>query len=405
MLNFRKSTLILYVFFMMHCSPTINNCLCQWVPVTQGMGNLNIYSLTCSGSNIFAGTLGHGVYLSSNTGTNWIHIGLDSQNVRSLIVSGKNIFAGTQANGIYLSSDEGTNWTQTQIDNQVVLSFGINGNNIFAGTVANGVYLSLDNGSNWMQSTLDNQNIYSIAVQGGSIFAGTVNGFKLSTDNCISWAQTSLISRNVISSAQNGNVIFAGTYIYGVYLSSDEGNTWIQSSLNDQHVYSLAVSGDNVFAGTHSPPFSFYFSPDNGVSWTGRSEGLINPMNITALCVMNNYIFAGTDGHGVYKRPLSELTGITTISNEVPDKFILSQNYPNPFNPSTKIKFSIPNSQNTTLKIYDALGKELETLVNEHLSAGYYETDWDASNYPSGFYFYTLNSEKFSKTKKMFFLK
>ncbi len=93
--------------------------------------------------------------------------------------------------------------------------------------------------------------------------------------------------------------------------------------------------------------------------------------------------------------------GITPISNEIPKTFSLSQNYPNPFNPSTKINFSVPLfSQGgvsrrdgvVSLKIYNALGKEMETLVNENLKPGLYEVTWNASNYPSGVYFYKLSA-------------
>lgn len=84
------------------------------------------------------------------------------------------------------------------------------------------------------------------------------------------------------------------------------------------------------------------------------------------------------------------------LSNEgIPEGFCLDQNYPNPFNPSTKIKFSLPSKKNgekfyTTLKIYDAMGKKIETIVNEYLQPGYYEVNWIADNFPSGVYYYRI---------------
>ncbi len=86
-------------------------------------------------------------------------------------------------------------------------------------------------------------------------------------------------------------------------------------------------------------------------------------------------------------------------------KFSLSQNYPNPFNPSTKIKLDIPKASFVKLIIYDELGREVVTLVNEDMKAGTFEADWDASNYSSGIYFYRIISEGFSDTKKMVLLK
>ncbi|QQS38344.1 MAG: T9SS type A sorting domain-containing protein [Ignavibacteriales bacterium] len=92
--------------------------------------------------------------------------------------------------------------------------------------------------------------------------------------------------------------------------------------------------------------------------------------------------------------------------------FTLEQNYPNPFNPMTKINFTIPLSETlrgasvlTTLKVYDVLGKEIATLVNEEKPTGSYEVDFNASGLSSGIYFYKLNAGKYSETKKMILVK
>ena len=85
--------------------------------------------------------------------------------------------------------------------------------------------------------------------------------------------------------------------------------------------------------------------------------------------------------------------------------FTLSQNYPNPFNPQTKIKFAVPKASFTKLIIYDLLGREVATLVNEELKPGTYEADWDGSDYSSGVYFYKLVSGDFSEIKKMVLMK
>ena len=96
---------------------------------------------------------------------------------------------------------------------------------------------------------------------------------------------------------------------------------------------------------------------------------------------------------------------VQTISNEVPSAFVLAQNYPNPFNPSTKINFSIPKAGFVTLKVYDLTGKEVSSLVNENLNIGTYGVDFNAAALTSGIYFYTLNTENFSETKKMMLIK
>ena len=117
-------------------------------------------------------------------------------------------------------------------------------------------------------------------------------------------------------------------------------------------------------------------------------------------------------------RKLSPNVFITSIQEQngievsVPKGFKLEQNYPNPFNPSTKIRYTIPRSteyysvlQNVTLKIYDILGNEIETLVNEAKSPGTYEITWNATGLPSGVYFYQLNTGEFIETKKMVLLR
>ncbi|MCH7721906.1 MAG: T9SS type A sorting domain-containing protein [Bacteroidetes bacterium] len=116
---------------------------------------------------------------------------------------------------------------------------------------------------------------------------------------------------------------------------------------------------------------------------------------------------------------LEDPTNIIDDNADQPNTFYLHQNYPNPFNPSTKIKFTIPTSplnpspyqgegnrgRLITLKVYDVLGNEIATLVNEVKPAGIYEVDWDASRFSSGVYFYQLNAGSFVETKKMILLR
>jgi hypothetical protein len=83
----------------------------------------------------------------------------------------------------------------------------------------------------------------------------------------------------------------------------------------------------------------------------------------------------------------------------------MSQNYPNPFNPSTKISYGIPVSDLVTLKIYDVLGKEVMTLVNQKQEAGNYQVEFNAASLPSGMYVYRIKSGNFVETKRMMLLK
>jgi subtilisin-like proprotein convertase family protein len=97
--------------------------------------------------------------------------------------------------------------------------------------------------------------------------------------------------------------------------------------------------------------------------------------------------------------------GINPTSTEIPKEFSLYQNYPNPFNPVTKIKYSIPESSQAKLIIYDVNGKEIYTVVNEWLNAGIYESEFNASELSSGIYFYQLITNNFTETKKMVLIK
>lgn len=99
------------------------------------------------------------------------------------------------------------------------------------------------------------------------------------------------------------------------------------------------------------------------------------------------------------------ITGINLISSEIPSHFSISQNYPNPFNPSTVIKFQVANYSNVKLIVLDALGRELTAIVDEQLTAGTYEVNWNADKFSSGVYYYKLTAGDYTATKKMILLK
>ncbi|NNG28111.1 MAG: T9SS type A sorting domain-containing protein [Ignavibacteriaceae bacterium] len=98
-------------------------------------------------------------------------------------------------------------------------------------------------------------------------------------------------------------------------------------------------------------------------------------------------------------------TSVERLEDLTPTRFELAQNYPNPFNPSTKIRFTIPEAGLVTLKVYNLLGEEVATLLNEEQTTGVYEVTFDAGQLSSGIYFYTINSGDFVASKKMILLK
>jgi hypothetical protein len=159
--------------------------------------------------------------------------------------------------------------------------------------------------------------------------------------------------------------------------------------------------------------YGFLKSTDGGISWTHWNNGLpsatiCSEMNlIDSSSIGKYYILAATDGRGMYIRDISgdDPIGIKHNNNSVPGRFELSQNYPNPFNPTTEIKFGIPKTGLVKLVVYNILGQEVATLVNEVKEAGSYNVSFNASELPSGVYFYKLTSANFSDTKKMLLVK
>ena len=133
---------------------------------------------------------------------------------------------------------------------------------------------------------------------------------------------------------------------------------------------------------------------------------IVSNGNLGAIVVWQDY--RSGNNFDIYEMGFNTTGLITTIENSGtmnPDEFTLSQNYPNPFNPSTKIEFSIPKSSFVKLTINDVLGQEKYILVNEQFSAGSHSVDFNASNFPSGVYFYRIEAGSFTDSKKMVLIK
>jgi photosystem II stability/assembly factor-like uncharacterized protein len=282
---------------------------------------------------------------------------------------------------------------------------------ILTGTVGNGIFRSDDNGSSWT-SVAPFSPTWSMTINSTVIYAGTTyNGIQRSTTNGLTWESFNdglPVGAIIRSVTTIGNKVFAGTTINGAYYLSD--STWYQISngLPDdglgQYQAVLAFTGNDIaiFAGTTG---GVYMSLDNGSSWQNINDGLTQT-NIRALAINDSILFTGTSSGGIWYRPLSQL--ITSVENSSlisPIELTLYQNYPNPFNPSTKISWQSPEGSYQTLKIYDVLGTEIATLVNEERPAGSYEVNFNASQLSSGIYFYKLQAGSFVSTKKMLLIK
>ena len=149
------------------------------------------------------------------------------------------------------------------------------------------------------------------------------------------------------------------------------------------------------------------------INW-GNTEIIINGLNKYQKNIAR-FIFdidksAPVDSNSSISFRIEDNNGKSYVRNinfvvSAPVDFELFQNYPNPFNPSTSIKYSIPKSVLVTLKIYDVLGKEITTLLNEKEEAGLHKIEFNPTNLSSGVYFYTLKTEGFLQTKKMILIR
>jgi hypothetical protein len=253
-----------------------------------------------------------------------------------------------------------------------------------------------------------NIDIMCLSVSGTNLFAGTLqNGVYLSTNNGTSWNSVSLglLNSHIYSIAAIGTRLFAGTGGDGVFQSTDNGTSWnaVNAEFPNSNVKALAINGTNLFAGTSND--GIFLSTNYGANWIDVNLGLTNK-NVFALTISRTNILAGTYEGGIWKRPLSEVTAIKGLYRAGAVKeFSLKQNYPNPFNPETKIKYSLPIQSFVTLKIYNAMGEEIATLVNEEKAAGSYDINFNASRLASGIYFYKLQSGSLIETRKLCVLK
>jgi hypothetical protein len=176
-----------------------------------------------------------------------------------------------------------------------------------------------------------------------------------------------------------------------LYASLDKGFTWIARDSLSDIITAIDTDPDNeniIYAGTDR---GLYKSTNSGINFQFFNNSFSPTRKIQFICKQpaTNFVYVVTD-EAVYKCWNSFLVDAEDISIALPREFRLQQNYPNPFNPSTKISYELHAAGYIILKVFDALGKEVVTLVNERKNAGSHEVEFNASNLPSGVYFYSL---------------
>jgi len=234
---------------------------------------------------------------------------------------------------------------------------------------ADKLMLSTSSGTNFFSVNIPSVNKLIFSEQDRAIYGYTSSKLYRSTDNGLNWDSVSLPENfNIVESdPDNSLILYAGNQ-RGLFRSVDKGHNW--------NLYNNSFSLSTNIIG---------ISKDN---------------------LSGDTLIVCTDAQ-LIKVWSPELVGINGFSSIIPDKYTLSQNYPNPFNPSTNLEFGISELGFVSLKIYDGLGREVQTLVNEQLAPGTYNYQFSTINYPlsSGVYFYRLEAGSFVETKRMVLLK
>lgn len=347
------------------------------------------------------------------------------------------IFALTATSGksIYSSKDGGETWTQksnipTVTGNGAILWMTSDAEKLYAVSNRKSFYTSPDNGLTWVETIINTTaggNMSCFAASGNTLVSTIVGtGAVVSTDGGQTWAinnpgSPALLVSYVISF--NGSV-YGITSGSGVHRFNSTTKTWesvskgLPDALSFQISKALVAYGNTLYVATIGfldSKVSIFSSTDNGANWNAMSTSGLPALNAAtsstsfALTPQNIYLYdyqSSGSTASVY-RIANPTTSVNENAYRVPSDFELYQNYPNPFNPETTIKYKLSNASNVSLKVYDVLGNEVATLVDEYQKAGTYNSKFSIGNYQltSGVYFYTLRSEGFSSTQKMILIK
>jgi photosystem II stability/assembly factor-like uncharacterized protein len=386
---------------------------------------------------IYAASRDSGVYKTTNGGINWVNAsnGINHNFIRAIGVHPQKrniILAGTFYGGLYRSSNAGLNWDYVpEVNDTTILAITFDskcGDTVFVGTATKGVFRSMDAGITWehlspdtiqidaLEITIDPQNsnvIYLMNTVDDRVYKSTDFGntwqLFFEGNKILSLSVDPLNSNTIYMGAVGENPIGDS-----LYKSTDGGENWEKIIVNDTtHII------DDILI-DYTDPSKIYIatvtggvlrSSDAGLQWCELNDGLTSlvVLRLKFHQLTTATVFGATNGAAIVK--IENLTGLNNIvHNFIINDISLAQNYPNPFNPNTKFRYSIPNRSNVVIKVYDVLGKEVATLVNEEKPTGEYEVIFDSHsgnvrNLTSGIYFYQLQAGSFVETKKMILLK
>lgn len=387
----------------------------NWQKSDNGLVAPETWNIKALGNNLFVTLDFQGVFKSTNWGESWegVNNGLNSPYLRQLEVKGNNIFL-ENLKDLFVSTNYGVSWELASggLSNvNYIMSLYSDGNNLYLGSYYTGFYKSTNNGANWTLLGLENADIRAITKKGNLLFVGSdTEGMFLSSDEGASWIEINnglpptyfLYARTLASVGDN--VFLGNVFRGGIYMTTNNGENWVKQNngIYDSVVFAFTTKDSILFASDYTD--GLYITKNLGQNWICKGDPLYQK-DVRTLCIAGGYIFAGCNGFGVWRRPLSEVISVKQINTKVPEKMYLYQNYPNPFNPSTNIKFQVKDNSVITIKVYDILGKEIMELVNGKYASGVYEVHFDGSILSSGTYFYKMQVGDFVQVRKMILTK
>jgi photosystem II stability/assembly factor-like uncharacterized protein len=360
---------------------------------------------------------------TSDFGNTWVtqRTSLFPDLIKSLFVFDvNNVWASS-----YQTSDGGTTWTESSHSTAQSIYF-VNQN---VGWTISGRLVSqtTDRGTSWTVSSAPSSNLLDVffineqtgwVVGEGSVPDRLAKVFK-STDGGKTFVEQiitdlilakskSLTSVKFIDSQNGWAVGEEGTIIKttngGINWQQIGGNPiisqWLITTVDLNEIF--VIDKNNLWiAGDYG---TVLFTTDGGNTWHIDLSITFNYFSGLYFIDPNTAIFVGGGGT-ILKADISNLTSVPKTKDVIATQYKLEQNYPNPFNPNTLIKYSVSQTCHITLTVFDLLGREVITLIDEEKNPGNYEVEFKDNNYASGIYFYKLRTNKFTETKKMLLLK
>lgn len=349
---------------------------------------------------------------TTNSGINWTIISnLSNSYVYDMYFLNSNTGWVAGSNILKKTTDGGLNWV-TQLTNTCYSIYFVDQNTGWAPADGYNVLCTTNGGTTWSSRTTPISNTYTTFVHFFNSNTGVIItgfGIERTTNGGINWQLVSNLSC-YDGSKDDSNNLYAKTY-NSLYKSTDLGSSWnLISQSIPTNIFSIQMINPQIGYGSGLSGFVAK-TTNGGMDWNRQISKYGNQLRsifftdeLTGWVVGDGgAILSTVDGGGNF-------VGINSTELELPEEFLLHQNYPNPFNPITKIKFAISsnaNSEKSNVKIvvYDILGREIEVLFDAALKSGTYDVEWNGSNFPSGVYFYRLESGDYVQSKKMVLVK